>query len=229
MIDTFKWRKDFEIHHFKKLEIPREVYVMAPLFEYYTDSEGRRMFYVRVMMHRKIALLQERIKKYFMNNIERMDRAANREHGINVVFDMTGSGFSNADLDLLFFLLSSIRNYYPNSVQYVYVLGLPWILNSMAKFALALIPSDTAKKVRFLTQAEFHEVIPSEKIPDFLGGTATMNYRVIPRGAKSCVQLGHEIFGMDEAEVTKMLKPSLKHIRDGEASAVQAENDGDEE
>lgn len=227
MIETFRWRKSFGINQFDPLEIPREVYVMAPLFEYYPDSKGRKMFYVRVKMHRKISMLEERIKKSFMNYIEKLDTAANCEHGINLVFDMTASGYSNADLELLFFILPSIRKYYPNSVKYVYVLGLPWILNSIAKFALALIPSDTAKKVRFLTQSEFHNIMPVDQIPDFLGGTGSRNYRRIPRGAKSCVQLGAELFDLSEEEVIKLLKPSLKHIREGEATAIE-ENDDEE-
>ena len=225
MIETFRWRKSFGVLQFDPLEIPREIYVMAPLFEYYPDKKGRKMFYVRVKMHRKVALLEERIKKSFMNYIEQLDIAANCEYGINLVFDMTGSGFSNADLDLLFFILPSIRKHYPNAVKYVYVLGLPWILNSLAQFALALIPSDTAKKVRFLTQTQFHNVMPVDKIPDFLGGSATRNYRRIPRGAKSCVELGAQIYGLNENEVIKLLKPSLKHIAEGEGIAVEEEDD----
>jgi hypothetical protein len=221
MIETFRWRKSFGINHFNPLEIPREVYMMAPLFEYYPDPAGRKMFYVRVKMHRKIAILEERIKKSFMNYVNDIDTNANREHGMNLVFDMTGSGYSNADLDLLFFLLPTIRKHYPNAVQFVYVLGLPWILNSIAKFALALIPSDTAKKVRFLTQDEFHNIMPIDTIPDFLGGTATRNYRRIPRGAKTCVELGAEIYGLSEEEVIKLLKPSLKHITEGKDLAVE--------
>jgi len=215
MKETFQWRRSFGINSFDPLEIPREVYQMGPVFLYQPDDDGRNMLYVRVKMHRKLPQLEDRIKKCFLNYIERVDRKSNREFGFNIVFDMTGSGFQNADMDMLFFVLPAIRRYYPNGVKTVYILGLPWILNSLAKFALAIIPSDTARKVRFVTQQEFQEVLPSEKIPDFLGGTGPGNYRRVPRGAKDCFTLGYELYGMTTEEVTKLLKPSLKYIEEG--------------
>lgn len=227
MMDTFRWRKSFGVNSFSPLEIPREIYIMAPLFEYYPDLEGRRMFYVRVKMHRQLPQIEERIKKSFIYYMEQMDTKAHREFGINLVFDMTSSGYSNADLDMMFFLLPAVRKHYPNAVKHLYVVGLPWILNSLATFALALVPSDSAKKIKFMTQKEFHGVIPTDLIPDFLGGTGARNYRRIPIGAKDCIQLGRELYGMDEHEVNKMVKPSLKYINEGMGLAIE-ENEDDE-
>ena len=223
MKECFQWRKSFGINSYDPLEIPLEVYQMCPLFEYVPDSEGRGMLYARIKMHRKLPQLEDRIKKFFIHHIERMDMRYNREFGFNVIFDMTSSGIPNADLDLLFFILPSIRKYYPNGVKNVFILGLPWILNSIARFALAIIPSDTAKKVKFLSQQEFHSVVPIERIPDFLGGTCQVQYRRVPKGAKNCIQLGEELYGMTQEEVLKLLKPSLKYIEEGRPLATEVD------
>jgi hypothetical protein len=225
MKETFQWRRSFGVNSFSPLEIPLEVYQMCPLFEYEPDHEGRGMLYARIKMHRKLPQLEERIKKFFMHHIEKLDRRYDREFGFNVVFDMTGSGLPNADLDMLFFILPSIRKYYPNGVKSVFILGLPWILNSIARFALAIIPSDTAKKVKFMSVEEFRSIVPVERIPDFLGGTCTTNYRKVPKGAKDCVQLGKELYGMTEEEVIKLLKPSLKYIEEGRPLSVEVDLD----
>lgn len=225
MKECFQWRKSFGVNHYDPFEIPLEVYQMCPLFEYLPDSEGRGMLYARIKMHRKLPQLEDRIKKFFLNHVERMDARYGREFGFNVVFDMTSSGIPNADLDMLFFILPSIRKYFPNGVKHVYILGLPWILNSIARFALAIIPSDTAKKVKFLSQEEFHSHVPSNRIPDFLGGTCKAKYRRVPQGAKDCIQLGRELYGMTEEEVLKLLKPSLKFIEEGRPLSVEVDFD----
>lgn len=220
MKETFRWRRSYGVNCYDPLEIPLEVYQMGPVFRYLDDPEGRSMLYVRCKMHRKIPEIEERIKKSFLNYVEKIDSKANREFGFNIVFDMNGSGYSNVDLDMLFFVITTIRKHYPNGNKYTYILGLPWILNSVAKFALALIPSDTARKVKFLSLNEFHQIMPPNTIPDFLGGTASEVYRKIPRGAKDCIQLGKEIYGLSETEVLKLLKPSLKYVEEGKSKAV---------
>ena len=192
---------------------------MAPVFEYEPDKEGRRILYVRVKMHRKIPQLEERFKRSFVNFVETCDMAANCEFGWSVVFDMTASGYANADLEMLFFVMPTIRRCYPNGVKHVLVCGLPWILNSVAKFALAFMPADTAKKIKFVTQEELQEYIPVNHLPDFVGGTCQRNYRVIPKGAKTCTQLGKELYDLNEDQVKKLLRPSMKFVAEGQPTA----------
>lgn len=220
MKETFRWRRSYGINCYDPLEIPLEVYQMGPVFRFMDDPEGRSMLYVRCKMHRKIPEIEDRIRKSFINYVEKIDAKANREFGFNIVFDMNGSGYANVDLDMLFFIITTIRKYYPNGNKYTYILGLPWILNSVAKFALALIPSDTARKVKFLSLTEFHQLLPSHCIPDFLGGTCIEPYRKIPIGAKDCITLGKELYGLNEVETKRLLKPSIKFVEEGKAHAV---------
>jgi hypothetical protein len=220
MKECFRWRKSFGVATFDRTTIPIEVYQMCPVFIYEPDSRGRLTLYVRVKMHRKIETIEERFKKSFVNYVEQIDEIADKQFGWNIVFDCQNSGYSNADIDMVLFIMPTIRRFFPNAVRYVYVCGLPWILNSVAKIALAFMPSDTAKKIRFITQPELHKRIPLENLPDFLGGICTRNYRLIPKGAKSCEQLGKEIFGLTETEVKKMMAPSMKYITEGKAIAI---------
>lgn len=220
MKECFRWRKSFGINSFDRTSIPIEVYQMCPVFQYPANDETRRTLFVRVKMHRKIDEIADRFKKSFANFVERIDNSVNREFGWDLVLDCHGAGYSSADLDMLCFIMPTIRRYYPNGVKRVYVCGLPWILNSFAKLVVAFMPADTAKKIRFVSQQELHERIAPEKLPDFLGGTCKDNYRLIPKGAKTCEQLGEELYGMTRSEVKKMMASSMKYIEEGKAIAV---------
>ena len=220
MRDVFRWRKSFGINKFDPLVIPREVYEMGPVSHYGFDKEGNWNLYLRVKMHRKIPFLEDRIKQSVMKYVEEIDEKSTREFNWNLILDMTGSGYANADLEMLFFFMPSVRRYYPNAVKSVYVTGLPWILNSVARFALAFMPSDTAKKIKFVTAEELQKYISIDQLPDFLGGTNPDKYRIIPKGAKSCEQLGQELYGLSDVEVKRLLRPSLKFVREGQTNAI---------
>lgn len=220
MIDVFRWRKSFGINTFDPLVIPKEVYEMGPVCDYGVDKKGNRNLYLRVKMHRKIPFLEDRIKQSVMKYVEEIDEKSTREFSWNLVLDMTGSGVANADLEMLFFFMPSVRRYYPNGVKNVYVTGLPWILNSVARFALAFMPSDTARKIKFVTQEELQKYIEIDQLPDFLGGTNPEKYRIVPHGAKTCEQLGQELYNLSEEEVKKLLRPSLKYVEEGRPEAI---------
>lgn len=220
MKECFRWRKSFGVNSFDRTTIPIEVYQMCPVFMYGADDSSRRTLFVRVKMHRKIDEIADRFRKSFANFVERIDATVNREFGWDIVFDCHNAGYASADLDMLFFIMPTIRRYYPNGVQKVYVCGLPWILNSFAKLALAFMPADTAKKIRFVSQQELHTRISAEHLPDFLGGSCADKYRLIPQGAKTCEQLGEELYGMTTQQVNKMMASSMKFIEEGREIAV---------
>ncbi|KAI1290112.1 Motile sperm domain-containing protein 2 [Halotydeus destructor] len=220
MVECFRWRKTFGVNAFDQAIIPLEVYQMGPLFIYEPDNNGRLNLFIRGKMHRKIEILEERLKRSFVNYVEKVDAAANKQFGWNLVLDCQGAGLSNADLDMLVFMMMTVRKYYPNGVKYVYVCGLPWILNSVAKVVLAFMPSDTAKKIRFVSHDELHQRVATENLPDFMGGTCKKNYRIIPKGVKPCEQLGRELYNLTEEQVKKVMAPSMKYIKEGEKTAI---------
>ena len=219
MKECFRWRKSFGVNTFDRTSIPREVYQMGAIFQYKPDARGRHSLIIRVKMHRKISVIEDRLRKSLVNYMERIDAAANQEFGWNLIFDCQGSGYQNADLDMVLFVMHTIRRYFPNGVRYVFLCGLPWVLNSVARLAIAFMPSDTAKKIRFVTPHELQQRLTVESLPDFLGGTCKDNYRWIPKGAKSCQQLGEDLYGLTNKEIDKMMAPSLKYIQEGEKTA----------
>lgn len=47
---------------------------------------------------------------------------------ITAVFDMQDSGMSNMDLDYTRYVINLFKLYYPNSLNYILVYELPWVL-----------------------------------------------------------------------------------------------------
>lgn len=66
-----------------------------------------------------------------------------------MIFDATGTGPSNCDIDMLLFLISTLKNYFPMGLEYVLVHNVPWILQYVWKLARMAIPPERRNLVRF--------------------------------------------------------------------------------
>ncbi|RWS03407.1 Motile sperm domain-containing protein 2-like protein [Dinothrombium tinctorium] len=211
MIKSYRWRKKFDVNNFDQFSVPREIYQMGAVVIYPPDKEGDLMMYIRGKMHRKVDIIEERIKHFFAYQVNQLDEKVGREHGFSLLIDATGSGYENADLGLLLFVFETLRTAFPNGIKYFIIYGLPWILNAFASFALSFLPSNALSKVRFFDKKQLFEFVDEENLPDFLGGKCKKPYRRVPRGAKDIYTLA-ALEGLSREETDKLLKPSLKYI-----------------
>lgn len=76
------------------------------LFDYEPDVNGNVMIYMRIRMHRKIPELADPMKKFVMHIVNKVDKKTDGQ-GMAIVFDCSGAGYQNADMDFLTFLINS--------------------------------------------------------------------------------------------------------------------------
>lgn len=69
--------------------------------------------------------LFERIETILLFNIYREENYQT----ISIFFDLAGTGLSNMDIDYTKQLVDTLKYYYPNNLNYIFVFELPWILN----------------------------------------------------------------------------------------------------
>lgn len=77
---------------------------------------------------------------------------------------------------------------------------------------LSILPSDSASKVKFGGKKELVELIGEENIPDFMGGSCQVNYRLVPRQTLDVYELGMRDLGLTTEEIDKLIKPFRQFI-----------------
>ena len=140
--------------------------------------------------------------------------------GMAIVFDCQDAGIGNADMDMLWFLISSMNKYYPKGLSYILVYELPWILNAVWKIARSWIPEEQRKLIKFANKEEIFDFIDKENLPDFLGGICPIDYRISPKGCPSAEDIAKEK-GLSEKEIEKIRKtfePHLKAVKTAECN-----------
>lgn len=208
MKDTFKWKKSFGVHEFNALDIPREVYELSPIFSYLPDVNGVVPIYIRCKMIIKVDIFEEKMKQFFVHILDQVDDKVRKQRGWSLIFDCTDCGIENANFDLMFFAMDIIGKYYPMQPSYVVVYNIPWMMKPFIKLGLGMVPEEAQKLLRFIESSEeMMQLFSIQHLPDFLNGSATKEYRIIPEKAEPAVTVAKRLFNLSESEVMQLMEP----------------------
>jgi len=173
LCNMLKFRKDFQNMGVGALHVgmcENELKTGKSFFHNY-DREGRPVCYVRAAYHdpsysdpfenqRYCVLMMEYGKKILTPPNET----------VTLVFDMSNVSVKNLDLKSMQFMVSTLQNFYPESLGKVLVYNSTWIVNGIWKIIRPWLDSVTAAKVAFIKQEEFSKYIPLENLPKDYGG-----------------------------------------------------------
>lgn len=206
MITAMKWRKTLGVNNLNEETFPREYYQMGCIFSYGHDLGGATSIIFRIKANKKFADWTELLKKYIVFLIEKENTRfeKNENNGICIVFDCNGAGITNVDLDLLSFIVSTLRDYYPMLLKSVVVNELPWILQYLFKLVQSWLPKEQQQVLHLVSQKDLNQYIASDQLPDFMNGTNDAPYRLCPKTAPAAEELAHKL-GIRKKELEKLL------------------------
>merc|ERR1712018_825303 len=103
---------------------------------------------------------------------------------VTIVFDCTGSGLSNMDMEFIRYMIDCLKNYYPWKLNYILVLNMPWILTAAWKIIKSLLPAAAVKKIKFIDEKSVNEYIKPEQTLVAWGGTDPWKYEFVEEKIK---------------------------------------------
>jgi len=220
LVDALKWKKSEGIHDLVGSYFPEEQFKLSSMFVYAPDKEGNITIYFRVKYVIKHPDLVATLKKFGNYILQITDEETNGA-GISVIADFADTGIQNAEVDLLFDAISTIRNYFPFGINHIILVDLPWVLRAVWGMAKAWVPHNRRKLVEFVARQDIHKIVDRQNLPDFLGGCCTIPYggsKVVPVGSPTMYRFVSETLGFSEKlaeKISQMYKPA--------AEAVEAE------
>lgn len=191
-------------------EFPHEFYRIGAIFSYEPDRKGNIPVWMRIKMNQKIPLVQRFTKSFLFQIIEEADRRANGR-GIVLCFDLQGAGIQNVDMDLLFFVITTLVNYFPKGLSYMLVHELPWFLRSVWGIAKQWLSEDHKDLVKFSDSQTIYEYFTEENLPDFMGGTCKRDYRTVPASSVTLSQAAKR-WNLNEEECFKIRRKFADHL-----------------
>ena len=126
---TFKWRKEFGVNMIRKESFSEKLLNTGAMFvRKEHDNCGFKILVMCVRKHFKSTDSTEEMKKVIVSFLEEI-RKDNFSQRATLIFDCSGAGLKNVDMDMIKFLINIFQNYYPNMLGKILVYDLPWILN----------------------------------------------------------------------------------------------------
>lgn len=125
--DTCIWRQSYGANDLTEDKLNQQYLNEGSVFVHSHDVDGKPLLIFRVKLHSKSKNLDEliRIVVYW---VERKQRETHMTQ-LSIFFDMAGTGLATMDLDFVKRIVETFKLYYPNSLNYILVFELAWVLN----------------------------------------------------------------------------------------------------
>lgn len=180
LVNMLKWRKELKIRELSDQDFPIEYFTAGIAFVYEPDKYGNKTLYFRTTLLKCVPELRESFKKFVAYLMYQIDDCENGET-FSVVFDLTNTGWSNYDIDLLMHFLSLLKDYFAVNVDYILSINFPWVLSAAWSVIKRLIPPERRDVVVFISDKDVLNYVDKQNLPDFLGGTCKREYQMRPK------------------------------------------------
>lgn len=183
IVNTLKWRKEMGASSIRDEDFPPGLLDRGALFSHNRDKDGRKLLVFSVFKHVKGSEKMEDMKKFFVYMLERLDREEQGQQ-ITLLFDCRTAGLRNMDMEFVQFIIGTLKDYYPDPLNYILVLEMPWVLNAAFKVIKGWLPPAAVKKIKFLTKSNMNEYVAEDQMLEDWGGTDDWQYAWLPESVE---------------------------------------------
>lgn len=89
---------------------------------------------------------------------------------MTLVLDMKDAGIKNMDLEYTKMMISIFKNYYPNSMNYMLVFEMPYLMSGIFQIIKGLLPKKVLERMKFITSKNASTYISEAHQPKEWGG-----------------------------------------------------------
>ena len=181
LLDTVHWRAKTGVYDIVcrgESSLDRVLQDSGKGFFNGVDKDGRLIFYVTAKLHTKSMASLAANEEYTLYLIE-LARKLNTfgQETACLIFDLTGSGYSNMDVANVKFLINCFQNHYPETLGKCFVVNAPWIFSTFWNMIKPMLDPVVAGKIVFVNKlADLAKYIPKDTLIMDLGGRNDFKY-----------------------------------------------------
>lgn len=177
--DILTWRKTVGANEINESTVRMDYIKEGTFFPRGRDLDGSLLLINKCKTHIKGQKDVEEIKKVIIYWLDRIEREENGKK-ITMFFDMDGCGLSNMDMELIKYLISLFKLYYPFFLNYIIVYQMPWVLSAAFKVVKQLLPAKAVEKMKFCTKDNLKDVVATENALTSWGGNDDYVFEFVP-------------------------------------------------
>lgn len=177
--EALEWRQKYGVNDICEENVRMDYLIDSSIFLHGRDLFGKNMLIVKSKSHVRGARNMEDLKRCFIYWMERGVREANYDQ-LTLIFDMNGAGMGNVDLEYMKVVINTIKTYYPESLRWILVYEMPWVMNATFQIIKRLLPKKAVEVLRVLNTKTIREHVGEDNMLVEWGGKDDYVYSFIP-------------------------------------------------
>lgn len=176
--EVLTWRNEFGANDLLvsgKPPVAEEMFKKGGLFYRNEDINCTPMLHFVVKTHKKDNYPQLQVFKFISYFFEKNYRF-NLDDPIVLIFDMSDAGYSNLDMDMIKFVVTCLKTYYPGLIDYMIVYQMPFIFNAAWKIIKNWLPANAVNLIKFCDKKSIKEYVQPSQLFTHMGGTDNFKY-----------------------------------------------------
>ncbi|XP_068627111.1 motile sperm domain-containing protein 2-like [Battus philenor] len=172
------WRETNKINEIRD-NVRKDYISDGVFFPHGRDIDGCRIFIMKWKHHVKSQKNTEDMKKVVIYWLDRLEK---EEEGkpLTMFFDLEGCGINNIDIDLVIYMVTLLKNYYPKFVNYIIIYQMPWMLTAGYKLVKGILPGRTVDKLRIIGKDKIKDYVPLDQALKSWGGNNDYIFKFVP-------------------------------------------------
>lgn len=192
MVDvSLRWRKELEVNDLTEQSFPRALHEAGIIYYHNCDKNGHQILHIAMAKYKKdqfkLLAVQQLLAWYI--DKEFLKHPTQR---IVVLLDMTDTGLSNVDIDLIKFQVRCFTTYYPALLAYMLVFEMPWVLNAIWNIIKKLLNAEQQRSVLLVKKPQMPQYIERDQLFVHMGGSDNYKYSFIPSEDSGIEVTSHE-------------------------------------
>ncbi|XP_037933701.1 motile sperm domain-containing protein 2-like isoform X2 [Teleopsis dalmanni] len=176
---TCIWRQSYGANDLSEKNLRAEYLNDGVIFSRNKDIDGKPLLIFKTKLHVKGSKDMEEVNRVVVYWIERIHRETNMEK-ITAVFDMAGTGLGNMDLDFVKRIIDTFKQYYPNTLNYILIFEMAWVLNAAFKLIKGLLPAKALEILKMVSKKDINTYIDKNNCLTSWGGTDDYEFSFVP-------------------------------------------------
>lgn len=93
---------------------------------------------------------------------------------------MSDTGLSNTDLEFIKYIINLLKHYYPNFLNNIILLDLPWVLNAALKIIKSWLPPQAIPKIKQVNKTGLKDLVDASVALKSWGGNSEYVFKFVP-------------------------------------------------
>nr|XP_026498218.1 motile sperm domain-containing protein 2-like [Vanessa tameamea] len=179
LYDIMAWRKTNKVNEINEDTVNIDYLKEGIFFPHGRDIDSCLLFILKSKLYVKGTKNIEEVKKVVIYWLERIEREEDGKK-ITLFFDMDGCGLNNMDIEVIMYMITLLKSYYPYLINYIIVFQLPWILSAGFKIIKGILPSAAVERLRMVNKDKLKELVAPEQALTCWGGRNDYVFKFVP-------------------------------------------------